>query len=147
MIVRLLQNIRGEEAELQVAEALGDLQSAGAVGERLVQLAEQRVGDRHERADPAAPAVVVQLLGERLGLAQALEDAPVLTELVQRRPQLQANVEALLQRGVFSGQVPERGERALEARHRLPLCEPIERRCPRAAEMETALSHISPSKS
>ena len=72
-VVRLLENVRGDDAELQIPEALGDLPGAGAVGDRLVQLAEQRVGDRHERADPAAPTVVVQLLGERLGLPQALE--------------------------------------------------------------------------
>jgi hypothetical protein len=140
MIVRLFQNIGGEEAEFQIADPLGDLPSAGAVGERLVKLADQRVSHRHERADLAAPAVVVQLLGERVGLAQAFEDVPVLTELVQRRPQLQANVEALLQRGVISGQVLERSERAREARHRLPFCEPIERRPPRAAEMEDGLA-------
>ena len=98
----------------QVPEAPGDLQRAGAGRERLVQLAEQRVDVRHERADPASPAVVVQPLGEGLGLAQALQRPPDFTELVQHRPQLEADLEGLLQRGLALRQRLEDAERLLE---------------------------------
>ena len=81
VVMRLLEIARGEDAESQVPEAPGDLQRAGAGHERLVQLAEQRVDVRHESADPASPAVVVQPLGEGLGLAQALQHPPDFTEL------------------------------------------------------------------
>ena len=103
-----------EDAESQVPEAPGDLQRAGAGHERLVQLAEQRVDVRHERADPASPAVVVQPLGEGLGLAQALQRPPDFTELAQHRPQLEADLEALLQRGRALRQRLEDAQRLLE---------------------------------
>ena len=103
-----------EDAESQVPEAPGDLQRAGAGHERLVQLAELRVGVRHERADPASPAVVVQPLGEGLGLAQALQHPPDFTELVQHRPQLEADLEGLLQRGRALRQRLEDTQRLLE---------------------------------
>ena len=113
-VMRLLEKARGEDAELQVSEALGDLQRAGPGRERLVQLAEQRVDVRHERADPASAAVVVQPLGESLGLAQALQRPPDFTELVQHRPQLEADLEGLLQRGLALRQRIEDAERLLE---------------------------------
>jgi len=80
-------------------------------------LTEQRVGDRHERRDPAAPALVVQLLGQDLGLPQDLQYLPDLAELVEGRPQLETNVEGLLQGGLVLRKVSQRGEGALEAGH------------------------------
>jgi hypothetical protein len=67
--MRLLEKARGEDAESQVPEALGDLQRPGPCYERSVHLAEQQAGDRHKSADEASPAVVVEPLRERLGLA------------------------------------------------------------------------------
>ena len=99
-VMRLREIARGEDAKSQVPEAPGDLQRAGAGRERLVQLAELGVDVRHEGADPAAPAVVVQPLGEGLGLAQALQHPPAFAELDQRRTQLETDIEALLQRGL-----------------------------------------------
>jgi hypothetical protein len=100
-VVRLLEIARGEDAESQVPEARGDLQCAGASRERLVQLAEIVVDIRHERADLPSSAIVVQPLGEGLGLAQALQRSPAFTErAAQHRPQLESDVEGLLQCGL-----------------------------------------------
>ena len=55
---------------------------------------------RHESADLATPAIVFQPLGEGLGLAEVLEHLPPFTELAQHRPQLEANLEGLLQRSL-----------------------------------------------
>ena len=57
---------------------------------------------RHESADLATPAIVFQPLGEGLGLAEMLKHLPAFTELAQHRPQLEANLEGLLQRGLGS---------------------------------------------
>ena len=113
-VMRLHEIARGEDAKSQVPEAPGDLQRAGAGHERLVELTEQRVGDRHERIDPAAPAVVVQPLGKGLGLAQALQHPPAFAELNQHRTQLEAEIEALLQRGSGLRQRLEDMQRLLE---------------------------------
>ena len=72
-VVRLLEVRRPEDAESQVPEASGDVQRAVAAHERLVQLSEQRVEIRHRRADSPSLAIVVQPVGERLGLAQPLQ--------------------------------------------------------------------------
>ena len=72
------------------------------------------MGVRHDRADPASPAVVVQPLGEGLRLAQALQHPPDFTELAQHRPQLEADLEALLQRGRALRQRREDPQRLLE---------------------------------
>ena len=101
--MRLPEIGRGENAESQVPEAPGDLQRPPAAHERLVRLVEPRVDVRHEGADPPAPAVVVQPLGQRLGLAQALQHLPEFAELDQYRPQLEADLEGLLQIGRLSG--------------------------------------------
>ena len=113
-VVRLLEIGRGQEAESPVSEAPGDLQRPGAGHQRLVQLAELRVGVRHDRADPASAAVVGQCFGEGLGLAQALQHPPVLAELAQHRPQLEADLEALLERGRALRQRREHPQRLLE---------------------------------
>ena len=73
-----------------------------------------RVDVRHESADPASPAVVVQPLGEGLGLAQALQRPPDFTELDQHLPQLEADLEGLFQRGLALRQRLEDTERLLE---------------------------------
>ena len=114
--VHLDEKARAEDAKLEVLEAPGDLQSAGACYQRFVHLAEEGVDVRHERADAASPVVVVQPLGERLRLAQAVQQAPALAEQVQHRPQLEADLEGLLQRGSALGQRIERAERLLEPR-------------------------------
>jgi hypothetical protein len=85
------------------------------------------VGDRHERADATPPAVVLQLPGQGLGLAQDLEDASHVSELIQSRPQLEPDLESLLERGRSLREVGERRERPLKARYRLPLREPLQR--------------------
>ena len=53
-----------------------------------------------KRADLATPTIVFQPLGEGLGLAEVLEHLPDFTELAQHRPQLEANLEGLLHRGL-----------------------------------------------
>src|SRR5262249_14162116 len=68
----------------------------------------------HENADPAAPAIVVQPLGKRLGLAQMLEHLPAFTELAQHWSQFEANFEGLLQRGLALRQSLENTHRLLE---------------------------------
>src|SRR5262245_31969644 len=99
MVVRLHEEACGEDAESKVPEAPGDRQRTRPGRERLVRLAELYVDGRHEGAGPAAPAVVVQPLGEGLGLHQSLERPRDFTELAQRLPQLEADVEARLQGG------------------------------------------------
>src|SRR6266404_1725070 len=85
VVVRMFETARGLDAESQVPETPGNLQRAGARHERLVQLAEQRVGACQDSADPPSPAVVVQPLGEALGLAQTLQPPPNFTEHAQHR--------------------------------------------------------------
>src|SRR5262245_28150624 len=99
VVMRLLEIRRSQNAESQVPEASGDFQRPGPRHERLVQLAEMTVGVRQESGDPTSAAVVVECLGEGLGLAQTLQQSPDLTELAQHWPQLEADLEALLQRG------------------------------------------------
>src|SRR5205823_6614564 len=81
---------------------------------RFVELSEVCLDVRHERADTRAPTVVVQPLGETLGFAQALQRPPGLTELVQHRPQLHANLEGLLQQGWGLGKRVDECQRLLE---------------------------------
>ena len=57
------------------------------------------MGVREDSGDPASAAVVIRCLSEGLGLAQALQRPPDFAELTQHRPQLEADLEALLQRG------------------------------------------------
>ena len=47
----------------------------------------------------AQPAIVFQPFGEGLGLAEVLKHLLAFTELAQHWPQLEANLEGLLQRG------------------------------------------------
>src|SRR6267143_3369675 len=112
--MRLFEKARTEDAERQVPQHLGDLQRPRPARKRLVQLTEVPVGRRHDCADTPAAAVVVQPLGEGLGLAQALQPPPGFTELVQHRPQLEADVEGLLQRGLALGERLEDTQRLLE---------------------------------
>src|SRR5215813_1848313 len=113
-VLRLLERATGENAKSYVSEAPGDLQRASASLERLVQSAEQCVEGRHGGAGPAAPALVVQPLGEGVGLQQALERPRDFAELHQRRPQLEADVEGLFQRGRALRQRREDLQRLLE---------------------------------
>src|SRR5262249_54995559 len=81
-IVGLLEKGRSEDAESQIPEACGDFQRAGARRKRIVQLTEQRMAVRHEGADLATPAVVVQPFGEGLSLAEAFQQVSNFSELV-----------------------------------------------------------------
>src|SRR5215467_5313028 len=99
MVVRLHEVACGEDAESKVPEAAGDRQRTRPGRDRLVRLAEVYVDGRHEGAGPSASAVVVQPFGEGLGLQHALEHPCDVTELVQRLPQLETDIEARLQGG------------------------------------------------
>ena len=143
--MRLLEINRGEDAESQVAEAPGDLQRTGAGHERLVQLAELRVDVRHERADTASPAVVVQALGESLGLAQALPHPPDFTEQAQHRPQLEADLEGLLQRTRLSGRCASAASARSKHATASRLAERSTALAPARRRWTTALSQTSPS--
>src|ERR1043166_2502195 len=112
--MHLLEIARGEDTKLQVFRLPCDLPCPPPGPQRLVELSEVRVDVRHERADPRVPAVVVQPLGETLGLAQALQRLPDLTELVQDRPQLDANLEGLLHHGWGLGKRVDELQRLLE---------------------------------
>jgi hypothetical protein len=70
---------------------------------------------RHERADTAPPPVVVPSFGEGLCLAQARQCQPGFTESAQHRPELEADVESLLERGLILGERFENAERLLES--------------------------------
>jgi hypothetical protein len=87
------------DTESHVPEAPGDCQRASARDEALIRFAEERVDIRHERRDPASPAVVVQALGDGLGFAHPLQRPPGFTEIVQDWPQVETDVEGLLQGG------------------------------------------------
>ena len=114
--MRLYEVGRGEDAEPQVPEACGDLQRAPAAHERLVRIAKPCVDVRHEGADPTSPGVVVQSLGESLGLAQQLQHLPQLTELGQHQSQREADLERLLQRGPTLRQRVQGAERLCKPR-------------------------------
>ena len=133
----LLEDIRGDGRSSRSPGA-GRSPGRGAASDRLVQLAELGLGDRHERRDPASPASSSSWLGEGLGLAQATSDLPDLAELVERRPELEADSKAC-SRATVLWQMSQRGERALEAGHRVSLGEPFERSGPGPAEMEDGL--------
>ena len=72
------------------------------------------MGTRQKRADPTSPAVVVQLLGEDLGLAQEVLLPPEFTEQGQHRPQLEAGLKGLLQGGRALRERLKDAERLLE---------------------------------
>src|SRR2546428_365072 len=110
----LLEKARGEDAEVQVFQHACDFWRRGPGRTRLVQLATRRVDVRRERVAPPPPALVLQPLGERLRLAQALQHPMDLTELVQDRPQVEADVERLLQAGLALRQRLEDAQRLLE---------------------------------
>src|SRR5262245_55962049 len=98
-VVRLLEGATDGNAKSYVSAPPGDLQRASARHERLVQFTEQCVEGRHGGAGLAAPTVIVQPLGEGVGLQQALERPLDFAELEQRRPEVGADVEGLFQRG------------------------------------------------
>jgi hypothetical protein len=112
--MRLPEIARGEDAESQVPEARGDLQCAATSHEGLAQCAELRLDVRHDGADPTAPAVIVQPLGDSLGLTQTLERALGFDEQLQHRSQLEADVEGLLQCGLALRQCREDTQCLLE---------------------------------
>src|SRR5882757_1251105 len=112
--MHLREKACGKDAKPQVPEAPGDLQRASAGRQPVVQLAEPTVHASHDGADPAAPAVVVHPLGEGLGFAQTLQRPPDFAELDQQLSQLEADIEALLQRGLALGQRLEEIQRLLE---------------------------------
>ena len=114
IVERLLEIARGDDAKSQVPEASGDLQGAGAGHECLVQLVERGMDGRHESVDLATPAIVFQPLGKGLGLAEMIEHLPAFTELAQHPPQLEANIEGLLQRGPALRQCLQNAQRLLE---------------------------------
>src|SRR5215467_4629187 len=125
--MRHLEIGRGEDAEPQVPERPGDLQRAVTGYKRLIQLAEHRVCARHERADTASPVIVVQPFSEGLGLAQALQHSTAFAELEQHRPQLEADLEALLQHGLALRQRREDLQRLLEPGSGIRECRPSHR--------------------
>jgi len=112
--MHLLEDGRGGNDEFQVTEAPGDLQRLRTGGKRFVQLTEQRVNDRREAEDPAAPAVVVKTLGEDLRFLQALQRPPDSAELDQRLWQFEADIEGLLERGRALRQRREGSQRPIE---------------------------------
>src|SRR5215467_6764684 len=99
VVILLCEIGRGEEPEAEVLPPLGDGQRSSARRHRLVHLAEMRVGVRHHRTDAPTSAVVVQPLGEGLGLPQALPRPPGVAKLSQARSELKPNIDPLLSRG------------------------------------------------
>src|SRR5687768_13076791 len=91
--MHLCEKARGKDAKPQVPEAPGDLQRASAGRKPVVQLAEPAVHAGHDRADPAAPAIVIHPLGEGLGFAQTLQRPPEFAELDYHLSQLDADIE------------------------------------------------------
>ena len=63
---------------------------------------------------PALPVIVSQLLSYDLGLAEVFEHLPAFAELAQHRPQFEANLEGLLQRGPALRQCLKNRERLLK---------------------------------
>ena len=68
---------------LKSPERVGDLQGPIAGHERLVEVAERRQDGRHESADLATSTIVLQPLGERLGLAELLQHLPDFADQAQ----------------------------------------------------------------
>jgi hypothetical protein len=82
---------------------------------------------RHEDTHRPALAVVVQPIGKRLSLAKLLQHLPSFAQLVQHRPQLEPDVESLLQRGMALRQCLEDAERLLEPFAGFRESRPVER--------------------
>ena len=112
-VVRLREIGRGQDAESQVPEAPGDLQRAGAGHECLVQLAEQRVGvGQNAQTRPRRRSSFNR--SARVSASRRRSSTRGLTEPDQHRPQLEADLEALLQRGRALRQRREDAQRLLE---------------------------------
>ena len=62
-VMRLLEQARTEDAQLEIPPLPCDRQRPGPRRKRLVQLAEVPVGRRHERTDTPPAAIVMQPLG------------------------------------------------------------------------------------
>src|SRR5262245_26566213 len=112
--MRLREMVRRGDAELQISEASGDLERTASCLDRLVQLPEQRVDGRSMATGLASTRVVHQLVGKSLGVEQAPQCLPDLTELQQHRPKLEPDIEGLLQRRWALRQGFDRDERLLE---------------------------------
>ena len=101
VVVRLLEIARGEECEASSRRARWAISRARVPVTRASSSSSSV--DRTvvmKAADLATSTIVFQPLGEGLGLAEMLEHLPDLTELAQHRPQLEANLEGLLHRGL-----------------------------------------------
>src|SRR5919108_467118 len=68
---------------------------------------------------PPQPPLIAQRLGEGLGLAQVVEDRPVVAEHKERMAQVEAQIDGLLQGITTFREMLQRAQGLLEARHRL----------------------------
>src|SRR5215472_4161156 len=104
-----------KDAQLQVSAAPGDLQGTDSSHERVVELAEIVQNSRDESRDTTPAGLVAKPFRERLGLAQAQERLPGFAKFSQLGPQLEPDLEGLLQRGLALRQRLEDGQRLLKA--------------------------------
>src|SRR5262249_41101141 len=109
----------GQDLEIQVAQDSCDRNRPGPAHPSLVDLAERYVGAHQVGADLPTPAVVVQLVGKGLGLAQPLQDLPNLTQVPQQWSQLDPDFESVPHGGWACRQGLDDTQRLLKPRPRV----------------------------
>src|SRR5215471_13488054 len=114
MEMQLHQIGRCKEAEIEILSLRCDFQSASCECLRLIEFTELLVGSPHESQDATLPASIVQALDNAFGLTQVVNYFMALIQLEQYCPQLEANVDDLLQGGAVLGQRPQEVERLLK---------------------------------
>lgn len=89
--------------------------------DRTFEVAETSKRDTQVRQDAAEPPIVTELFGQRLGFAQVRERPLEFPERIERRAELETDVDRALDRLAPARNVAQGLERLLEAGHGLPV--------------------------
>jgi hypothetical protein len=92
-----------------------DRQSAVTSLHRAVGVTRQPEMESHERRNPSQPVLIANPLGERLSLAEEVEDSRELSERSERVSKIQPEINPLLDRFTSLRNMREGSERLLEA--------------------------------
>src|SRR3989442_1404162 len=81
---------------------------------------------RQVTESPSQPALIAQGLSQAFRLAKVVENPPALSEGMERIAQVEAEIDGLLEGLAALREMPQRTERLLEPRHRLPVGRAVE---------------------
>ena len=121
------QVVLDPELQVLVLQLASERERPLAGGDGLLVAADRSHHPMRGREDRAKPSAVSDPDGEGLGLPHALEQVTEPRERSQRRPEVEPQVDGLLERLPRLGQLRERVQRLLEACRRLPIRPPGER--------------------